>query len=226
MPFVLAGIRVKHDDPAIAISVGNVDFISFRFINDFCGPPEVLQVVATVVNPLFTELENELSLFVELEDLSVLVTVSADPDIAFVIDSNSVVALRPFVSFARPSPTSNKAPGLVEFQNWRSDLAADTDGWCEIGGLEIVFDSSRPMNDPHVILRIHRQADRRSLYPVVRQWLRPVWIDFKDWRLRRCAILRGDVWRSQGLEQVESAGKGDQGQADSNGPEFHCCLQG
>src|SRR5215475_7637402 len=142
MPFVLAGICIEHDHAAVAVPVGNVDFVGFRLRHDLCRPPEVLQVVASVLNALFTELEKKLALLVELENLSVLVTVSADPNIAFVINRNSVVALRPFVSFARPSPTINEAPRLVEFQNRRSDLAADSDSRCEVGGLEIVFNSA------------------------------------------------------------------------------------
>lgn len=41
---------------------------------------------------------------------------------------------------------------------------------------------SRPMNDPHVVMRIGCHPNHRPQYPMIRQRLRPKRIDLENWR--------------------------------------------
>src|ERR1035441_7561246 len=52
--------------------------------------------------------------------------VPANPDVAFVVDRNSVVGVRPIVTLAGAAPVSNEVAGLIEFENGRGGNAAGT----------------------------------------------------------------------------------------------------
>ncbi len=164
---------------------------------------------------LLADLQEKFPLLVELQDLSIRVSIPANPDISFVIDGDAVVALRPLVSRARTSPGIDQISCRVKFQNGRSHLAAHADRRSGIRAFEIVFNGPRPMNDPDVILGIDGQADGGSLHPMIRQRFRPVGIDFENRRLRRgCAGLR-----------IECANEHDDSQAGTDGSEFHRSLR-
>src|SRR5262249_55091789 len=105
--------------------------------------------------------------------------IASDPDVAFVIDSDAMVGLRPFVALAFAAPVSNEITGLIEFQNRRCRQAAGRAR--RIGGRInfLWFQGALPMDDPYMVLRIGRNSNRVAEEPMVRQWLRPQRIDFK-----------------------------------------------
>src|SRR5258706_3055239 len=70
------------------------------------------------------DLQQELALLRELEDLVVLVAVARDPDVAFRVDHDAVLALRPFVAGARAAPAAQVLAARVELGHRRQRLAA------------------------------------------------------------------------------------------------------
>ena len=127
MALVGAGVRVEDDDPAIAVTVGDVDLVGAGLVKDLRRLPEVGDVIAAVVHPVLAELQQELSGIRELQDLRVLLTVAGNPDIAVAVDRDAVVAVRPLVSRAGPTPGLHEVAGLVVDEHRRCDLAARTD---------------------------------------------------------------------------------------------------
>ena len=63
--------------------------------------------------------------------MRVLLAVAADPDVAFVIDVDAVVRLRPLVAVARPAPGAHQIARLVEDQHRRRAAAALADAELE-----------------------------------------------------------------------------------------------
>src|SRR6185503_6365986 len=161
-------------------------------------------VVAAVVHPMFAELQQELSGIRELQDLCVLLAIAGDPDVAVVVHGDAMVAVRPPVSGAWPTPGLHEVATLVIDEYGRCDLAAHADGILggrtafraplhlvvyslgdgEIRGLEIRFDSAGTMDRPHAVLCVDREADRRARDPVIRQRPGPERIDFEHRGLR------------------------------------------
>ena len=73
MPLVLAGLDVEHDDAAVAVAVADVHLVGRDVFPDLRRLPEILDVVAAVVDAVLADLEQELAVAVELQDLRVLV---------------------------------------------------------------------------------------------------------------------------------------------------------
>src|SRR5262245_32863589 len=127
MPLVLAGVDVEDDDAAIAVSVANVDLVGRDVFPDLGWLPQVLDVVAAVVDAVLADLQQELAGAVELQDLRVLLTIPREPHVATTIDGDAVVAVRPVVPGTGPTPRLHESAGLVvDEHRWRH-LAADAD---------------------------------------------------------------------------------------------------
>src|SRR5579862_7289025 len=104
--------------------------------------------------------------------------IGAEPDIALVIDRDSMVRAWPVMPF-RFAPMPHQVPCRVEFKHVRRlDAALGAIG-SQIGlfWLQGAF----AVNNPYVVTRIHRNADGLANHPVVRQRLRPERIDFEFW---------------------------------------------
>src|SRR5580765_3701577 len=69
MPLVLSGVGVEHDDAAVAVAVADVHLIARDVFPDLCWLPEVLGVVAAVMNAMLADLKKERAGAGELEDL-------------------------------------------------------------------------------------------------------------------------------------------------------------
>src|SRR5437764_14897380 len=104
VPLVLAGVRVEDDDAPVAVSVADVDLIGGDVFPDLCRLPEVLDVVAAVVDAVLADLEQKLAGGVELQHLRVAWTIAGQPDVAAMIDGDAMVAVRPVVALTRTSP--------------------------------------------------------------------------------------------------------------------------
>ena len=111
--------------------------------------------------------------------------VAADPHVAFVVDGDAVVRIGPVVALARAAPVADQIAGLIELEHRRRRRAAlrgrRIRGRVHFARLE----RAGAMNDPDVILRVDRDADRLAEDPVVRQRLGPQRIDFEPRRLHR-----------------------------------------
>jgi hypothetical protein len=70
--------------------------------------------------------------------------------------------------------------GLIKLENRRRLRAAIA--CLPVGGGFVSGKCVGAMNDPHVILSIHRHADRHTDVPVVGQWLGPKRVDLESGR--------------------------------------------
>src|SRR6185369_12306842 len=94
--FDLARIHVDYGDALVAVTVRDVGLISFVVDDDLGDLAEVLRVVTSLALSFMSELREELSGLGELQDVGVGSAVAADPDVAFAVDSNTVIGIRPF----------------------------------------------------------------------------------------------------------------------------------
>jgi hypothetical protein len=101
---------------------------------------------------------------------------------------------------------TDKVPCGIKFQDRRSRQTARADGRIQGCGFQIVIDGRFTMNDPHVILGVHRNTDDGPENPVIRQRLRPERIHFEHRRLNTsalsvCTVLKHGLSRSQSGQQ-------------------------
>src|SRR5262249_6104093 len=104
--------------------VRDIGLVGLGLDPDLGYAAEVLRVVAVAALTGMTDLQQELALLRKLEDVGVLFTVTADPDIALVIDMDAVIGLRPFISRPGTTPRSHKVALRVEDQHRWSRAAA------------------------------------------------------------------------------------------------------
>jgi hypothetical protein len=156
---VLAGVGVEHDDPSVAVSVRDVGFVGGGIDEDLRRLSEVHGVVTSAALAEMTDLQQEFSALCELQDVGVLSAVGANPDVAFVIDRDPVVRLRPFVSLTGTAPVPDHVARLIEFQDRRRREAALGARRFQRRRNFILGQRGLPVNDPDVILGIHRHAD-------------------------------------------------------------------
>src|SRR5215467_877968 len=112
-----------------------------------------------------------------------------------------MIRVGPIVALAGASPTRDEITFLVELENRRSRCAALSNLRFSRRVQLTCFERSRAVNNPNVILRIDGYADGLPLQPMVRQRLRPQWIDFEARGLHGCGFhcspLLQDASRNQ-----------------------------
>ena len=176
----LAGVGVEHGDALVEIAVRDIGFVGFRIDPDLGDAAEILQVVAAAVLAEVADLHQELAVLGEFEDVGVLLAVAADPDVAFVVDMDAVVGLRPLV--ARPGPPQDRTR-LPSGSNTRTGGAVRQHS--AIGGLSsaplliVVEPAGAAMDDPDIVLLVDPHADRPAQQPIVGKRLRPERIDLE-----------------------------------------------
>jgi hypothetical protein len=104
VPFHLPGIGVEHGHAFIAIAVGDIGLVGFGVDPDLGDPAEILAVVAAGTAAGAADLHEKLSVFGELQNMGVGLAIAANPHIALVVDMNTVIGSRPFISLARTAP--------------------------------------------------------------------------------------------------------------------------
>ena len=186
-----AGIGVEHDDPAVAVAVGDhrlVRLLHDLHVRRLVEVRRVLVALALVAHP---DLLDELALARELEqhvvgsrrhpDLHVRV-VAADPDVVLVVDVDAVLGVRPLQTLGGAAPRLQELAVLVELQHrWR--------------GVVFLFcrHRARPVQHPDVVVPVH--GDRRGVAddPVVGE-PGPRRVDFEHRHAgrRRRILGRGD----------------------------------
>src|SRR4029077_18948012 len=124
-------------------------------------------------------------------DLSFVVTTPAlgtaaipgNPDIALVIDGDAVIGVRPIVTLTRTAPMPEKVALLIKLEDWRRSSTALRHGRVGCGMQFSRLKRTLPMNDPDMVLSVHRYPDCHALEPMIRQWLRPQRVHFESGRL-------------------------------------------
>src|SRR5207245_3714351 len=132
---VFAGFGIIHDDAMVVVPIGNIDFVRVLIDKDFCRKPEILDIITALTGGDFTNLHHELTVLGKLHDHTVVeVTqssrglalvgscaaarsasssggrsapaIAGDPDVSFVVASDGVVRLRPFIALAITAPVA------------------------------------------------------------------------------------------------------------------------
>src|SRR5207302_3632051 len=105
---VLPGLRVIDDYSVIAVTVGDIQFIGSFVDEQFRGALQVFGVIAALALARMADLHEEFAALCEFQDHVVVVAigiraaaVAANPDVAFVIDGNPMVRIRPIITRAR-----------------------------------------------------------------------------------------------------------------------------
>src|SRR5262249_43679782 len=80
--------------------------------------------VRIAARALLADLHQEFAVLREFQDFRIRSAIAADPDIAFVVDEDAVVAVGPFIAGTRPAPMAQQIAGLIEFENGRRAGAA------------------------------------------------------------------------------------------------------
>src|SRR5215213_2863637 len=119
---------------------------------------EARHVVAVRLRTGLADLKDEFALARELQEVPVLVAVPRDPDEPFRVDVDAVLVLGPVVARAGAAPGLDQVALLVELQDGRSRRAALRARRVEAGGLLVVGERARTLDDPDVILRIDGHA--------------------------------------------------------------------
>jgi hypothetical protein len=224
VPFVLPALHIEHDHAPVAVSVRDVHLGGRSVFPHLRGLPEILDIVAAVVDAVLAQLEEKQSGAAELQNLRVFLAVACQPDVPLAVDRDAVIAVGPVVALAWTAPGFHQRAGLVVDEHGRRHLAALADraarclrrrstrsgfiipaagvAHSDVAGLEIVFDCIGPVDGPDVVLRINRQADGRPRHPMIRQRLRPERIDLENRRVFRAA-LRQQLTVSRGAEDQQ-----------------------
>src|SRR5262249_50058262 len=87
-------------------------------------------------------------------------TVATNPNVAFVVDGDAVIGFRPLITFPTAAPMMKEIPGLIELENGRRRNAAFCTGRICRRIHFLFFERSASVDDPHMILRVNRYADR------------------------------------------------------------------
>jgi len=128
IPFDLAVIHVDDGNTMVEITICNVRFVGFGVDHDLRHSAEVLHVVAAAGSgrrqarwERVSVLRNKLTRLRELQDVGIAVSVSTDPDEAFVVDGNAVIGVRPFVAFEwiRTVSAGDGISRRIEFEHRR-----------------------------------------------------------------------------------------------------------
>src|SRR4029434_9240604 len=72
VPLVLARIRVKYNHPMVAVPIGDINFIRLSIDENFCGQPQVLNVVTPFTGSWLSDLHQEFTVLSELHDHAVM----------------------------------------------------------------------------------------------------------------------------------------------------------
>jgi len=89
VPFVGAAVGVEDDDAVIEISVGYVDFVRLRIDFRIGWTAKTRHVIAVGLLPRFADLQHKFAIARELQILTIVVSVTADPNEARCIDADA-----------------------------------------------------------------------------------------------------------------------------------------
>src|SRR5262249_36930952 len=120
-----------------------------------------------------SDLQEELSIPCELHNVRVFHSVSADPDIFFVIDEDAMFAFRPLVLRTWSTPPLDDISSRVEFKNRRRWSTTIGLRWIGRSIFVVVVQASRPGRDPEMVMGVDERSAHLSEHPVVRQRFRP-----------------------------------------------------
>src|SRR5580658_8362549 len=183
----------------VPVAVGYIEFIGLRIDKDLGRLSEVFQVVAAFALTGLTDLHQKFAVLSEFEYRVILragaalrcPVVAANPYVALVIDGDPMVRNRPIEALPWTTPIPEKTTLLIELENRRRRYAAF--GRRRAGRRVHLarLERARPVNNPNMVFRIGRYADRCTQNPVVWQRPRPSQVHFKFRRHERGGVHLG-----------------------------------
>ena len=182
MPFVSARVCVKDDDPPISVSISHEQFIGLRVHMHIRGAVDIDLVIIPGALARLADLQEELSVARELQDMVVARAFAGDPEVALVIDVETVNLLGPVVAFTRAAPTFNVVTVGVELHDRRCRHAALRLRRIRCGAAHIRAEAASVLGDPDMILRVNGHTADRSEEEFLRH-LWPEWVDLQDWHI-------------------------------------------
>src|SRR5216683_2452354 len=148
--------------------------------------------------------------------------IPANPDVALVVHGNSVIGIRPVVSFSGAAPMADQISSFIKFENGRRSYAAIRAWRIRVAIFFLEFQRAPAMNDPDVVLGIDGNPDRHSNDPMVRHRFGPHRVHFKHWGLNRGGLDGGLLFQHSGSES-ERGDEREKGRADTQ-ITLHVCI--
>jgi hypothetical protein len=102
----------------------------------------------------------------KISDLIVRLVVAGDPDVAILVDKNSVFALGPIVALAWATPRSEQVAGAVELKHRRSCGAAFGGRRIFLRAFFVVKQCAGPVNDPDMVVAVDCNAGNLPKNPI------------------------------------------------------------
>ena len=181
-PVALEGARrgVQHRDAAAAVAVGEVGLVGFAVEGQLGDPVEARLAVAVRRPGLRLAVRSqEFAVARELQDVGVVRPVSADPDVVHVVDRDPVVRAGPHVLVGGASPRVDEVALGIELEHRGRGPAAFPDRRVGVGPAFGALGEVAAVHDEHMVARVDTDPDGRPEHPVIRQLVRPEWIDFE-----------------------------------------------
>src|SRR5262249_58623097 len=86
-----------------------------------------------------------------------------DPNVALIVDVDTVIGLRPLVTRPWAAPRFHQIPLRIERQHWRRPAAALGNRRIELRPFFIIVQRRRAaVNDPYVVLLVEPHTDRHA----------------------------------------------------------------
>src|SRR5262249_16471858 len=94
-------------------------------------------------------------------------SISANPDVAFVVDGDPMVRIRPVITLCRTAPTRDQIAFLIELQYGRCRCATLCDRRIRCRVHLAWLKRACAVDDPNVVLSVYRNADGLTKDPVI-----------------------------------------------------------
>ena len=169
----------------IEVTIGHIEFVCRLIDHHVGGAAGALDQTVGLLGRL-ADRHEEFAVVGELQDHAVVLTVAAEPDIAFVVDEHAVLVLWPVIALGgfRSAPRLDHVARLVELDDrWRG-VAADR-LVAALGALVAIIHRARPLADPNVVVLVHEDAADLPQDPILGHGLGPSRVDLKFRRFRR-----------------------------------------
>src|SRR3954454_12510589 len=98
MPLVFAGGGIEYDDAAVAIAVGDIDFIGGGINGSLRRLAGLGGVVSGLGGADLADLHHELAVAGEFYHHIVVVRIAGEPDKSLVVDLDAMLAADPFIA--------------------------------------------------------------------------------------------------------------------------------
>ena len=191
MPFVAAVCGIKDDDTPVLIAIGHVQFIGGQIQIHVCRSTQVLRVVGALDRTRRPDLKQELAFLAEFQQVPIGFSISSQPHVPIGRDIDAVLVFKPVVALAWSSPGADHLALGIQFDDRRS---SDTAFGAFVKQAQFVHGQGlRAMNDPDMVVSIHRHPCHLPQDPLMGQGFDPKWVDLKPGAPRRTfdASVRG-----------------------------------